>query len=236
MLKKLNISFGKWTAASRSNSLSSFSFRTNTSFSSVNSMKLKIFTENSFLNSNSLLQKRNIWWRKKSKEDEKKEEQQKEQDQQKPPSNIAPSAQNLNKPPKKENESVSQKLVPPEGYDANAERMKLERYMTAYYHRRDKIPTPHFFPRVSIVMRSYGKKKGNTQKSEIVFRVPKNQGKMDIRNYLKQIYNYNVVRVNTATYNAKWGRTTKGKATIKRKTFKKAWVTILPKEETSQNS
>ena len=64
-------------------------------------------------------------------------------------------------------------------------------------------------------------------------RVPKNQGKVDIRNYLKQIYDYNVVQVNTATYNAKWGRTTKGKATIKRKTFKKAWVTILPKE-TSQ--
>ena len=53
--------------------------------------------------------------------------------------------------------------------------------MTAYYHRRDKIPTPHFFPRVSIVMRSYGKKKGNTQKSEIVFRFEKKRKKIYFR-------------------------------------------------------
>jgi ribosomal protein L23 len=71
------------------------------------------------------------------------------------------------------------------------------------------------------------KPKGNlvTAKGTIEFIVGIDQTKYEIKKYLKQMYNIDVIKVNTIIYNGKMKRDAAGKY-FKRKAQKKAIVTV----------
>lgn len=80
-----------------------------------------------------------------------------------------------------------------------------------------------FFPNTPIVI----KPKGNfiTSRGIVEFYVPVNQTKYEIRQYLKKIYDLDIIKVNTILHDGRLKRDAKGKW-YKTPAYKKAIVTI----------
>jgi ribosomal protein L23 len=126
----------------------------------------------------------------------------------------------------------------PEWYDPKAERLKLERYITSRFYQSHKIPTATYFPTVPFILRGVHQKyrtvpweRRNSEdrgqpRPMLIFKLPQNVGKIDIKTYLTKIYNFNIKKVNTLNYDAKLGRGKKGRAIEKRKPYKKAYVLL----------
>eukprot|EP00211_Chloroparvula_japonica_P011773 CAMPEP_0119135058 /NCGR_PEP_ID=MMETSP1310-20130426/18553_1 /TAXON_ID=464262 /ORGANISM="Genus nov. species nov., Strain RCC2339" /LENGTH=105 /DNA_ID=CAMNT_0007125911 /DNA_START=88 /DNA_END=401 /DNA_ORIENTATION=- len=81
-----------------------------------------------------------------------------------------------------------------------------------------------FMPNYDMVVTNPNVRSGNPEVRKFEVRVPMKMGKIDIRNYLENVYDIRVKKVNTSITQGKFKRTTTGY--VKRKDYKKAIVTV----------
>eukprot|EP01123_Difflugia_compressa_P003222 TRINITY_DN14110_c0_g1_i1.p1 TRINITY_DN14110_c0_g1~~TRINITY_DN14110_c0_g1_i1.p1 ORF type:complete len:115 (-),score=28.73 TRINITY_DN14110_c0_g1_i1:11-355(-) len=81
-----------------------------------------------------------------------------------------------------------------------------------------------YFPNIPVSIRPGCNK--ITSKGVVTFNVPVNQTKYEIAKYLQQIYQLDVIKVNTLIHPGKWKRDAKMKRKYREKAVKKAMVTF----------
>lgn len=137
------------------------------------------------------------------------------------------------KPKKQQPKKKSTKLAPtPNLFDPPLTLQHLGNQERSYYEQLALPPwrrNKEFFPNIRLVLQSGGiRSVPGTDRTVLSFRLEQRMNKLDIKAFLTQVYGFHVVQVNTVNYDRRLKRNLAGNVQVKRRSFKRAYVTVGP--------